>query len=96
MSRALIAEEKAKLATELASLRGVTVFPPSVNFILVKLAPAERAEQLVKHLRTRHILVRDCQHYPGLAPGFLRLAVRTRAENEALLAAWRDFDRMDP
>ena len=77
-------------------MHGVTVFPPSVNVILVKLAPAERAEQLVKYLRARHILVRDCQHYPGLAPGFLRLAVRTRAENEALLAAWRDFDRMDP
>ena len=77
-------------------MHGVTVFPPSVNFILVKLAPAERAERLVKYLRARHILVRDCQHYPGLAPGFLRLAVRTRAENEALLAAWRDFDRMDP
>ena len=95
-SRAFIAGEKARLAQALAALHGVTVFPPSVNFILVKLAPAERAERLVKYLRARHILVRDCQHYPGLAPGFLRLAVRTRAENEALLAAWRDFDRMDP
>lgn len=95
-SRAFIAGEKERLAQALAAMHGVTVFPPSVNFILVKLAPAERAERLVKYLRARHILVRDCQHYPGLAPGFLRLAVRTRAENEALLAAWRDFVRMDP
>lgn len=95
-TRAFIAAEKERLAAALVSLHGVTVFPPSVNFLFVKLTPGERAERLVTHLRARHILVRDCQYYPGLAPGFLRLAVRTREENEALLAAWREFDRMNP
>lgn len=92
-SRALVKEEKERLSAALAALHDVKVFPPSVNFILVKL-PAKRAERLVKYLRAHHILVRDCQHYPGLTRGFLRLAVRTRAENEALLAAWRSFDQM--
>lgn len=92
-TRAMVAEEKERLAAALSALPGVTVFLPSVNFILVKLAPAERAAKLLAFLRARHILVRDCQHYPGLAKGFLRLAVRTREENEALLAAWHGFDR---
>ena len=92
-SLALVKEEKERLSAALAALQGVTVFPPSVNFILVKL-PAKRAGRLVKYLRARHILVRDCQHYPGLTAGFLRLAVRTREENETLLAAWRSFDQM--
>ena len=92
-SRALVKEEKERLSATLAALHDVKVFPPSVNFILVKL-PAGRAERLVTYLRAHHILVRDCQHYPGLTGGFLRLAVRTREENEALLAAWRSFDQM--
>ena len=33
------------------------------------------------------MLIRDCANYPGLGPGYYRVAVRTEAENDRLLAA---------
>lgn len=38
-------------------------------------------------LAARGILIRDCSDFSGLTPGYYRVAVRTRLENETLLAA---------
>jgi len=39
---------------------------------------------------TRRIMVRDCSNYIGLSSGFVRIAVRTREENDALLTALKE------
>ena len=41
-------------------------------------------------LREKGILVRSCANYRGLAEGDVRIAVRTHAENEQLIAALRE------
>ena len=36
----------------------------------------------------RTMLIRECANYPGLGPGYYRVAVRTGEENDRLLAAF--------
>ena len=90
-TRAFIAAEKENLARRLKAIGHLRVYPPSVNFLFVRLEWTQHTDELLDFLRQKHILIRDCRHYPGLGRGFLRLAVRTRAENDRLLAAWHSY-----
>lgn len=90
-TRAFIAAEKENLARRLKAIGHLRVYPPSVNFLFVRLEWTQHTDELLDFLRQKHILIRDCRHYPGLGRGFLRLAVRTRAENDRLLAAWQSY-----
>jgi len=46
---------------------------------------------LCAHLLERKILVRDCTGSPGVDGAAVRVGVRTRAENERLIAAWKEY-----
>ena len=83
-ARTLFAEEKPYLARELRAL-GVTVLPGDANYLLLSGVPT-----LYEELLKRGILVRDCGNYRGLQKGDVRIAVRTHAENAALIAAIRE------
>ena len=83
-SVAEIAAERARLTQALRQL-GVRVWPGEANFLLLY-----SDADLCGELRKRGILLRDCANYPGLRKGFVRIAVRTREENDALLAALRE------
>ena len=45
--------------------------------------------EVAKRLRARRILVRTCESF-GLPPAYLRLAVKTEAENARFLEALRE------
>ncbi len=79
-----ISAERERLAKAFSSL-GLTVIPGEANFLLLY---ADRPVPAL--LRERGILVRDCADYPGLGPGWFRVAVRTKDENDALIAAVRE------
>ena len=81
---ALIAEEKAYLLRELRAL-GVGVLPGEANFLMLSGVPG-----LYDRLLERGILIRSCANYRGLEEGDCRIAVRTHAENELLIAALRE------
>lgn len=83
-ARALFRAEKAYLFRELSAL-GVSVLSGDANFLLLSGVPT-----LYERLLERGILVRDCSNYRGLEPGDVRIAVRTHAENAALIAAMRE------
>jgi threonine-phosphate decarboxylase len=88
-TRKLIAKERDRLLSALRLLPGVEPFPSSVNFIFIKLASVD-SRSLTQTLGLRGILIRDCSSFPNLNNRFVRIAVRTRRENERLLAALRD------
>ena len=81
---ALIAEEKEYLLRELRAL-GIEVLPGDANFLMLSGVPGLCAKMLEKG-----ILLRSCANYRGLAEGDCRIAVRTREENEQLIAALRE------
>jgi threonine-phosphate decarboxylase len=81
--------ERHWLREQLKSLSGIEPAESDANFLYLHAFPS--AQKIVKHLLGNKILVRDCTGWPGLPDGGLRIAVRTRPENERLMAAWRSF-----
>ena len=88
--RRLIAEEKPYMARQLSSL-GLKVYPSAANFLLVDVSALNvEAPELRRRLLGRGILIRDCSSFRGLGPSYVRLAIRLREENEALIEALRE------
>lgn len=83
-SVAQIAVQRQKL-TEGLRASGVRVYPGEANFLLLY-----TEADLYPKLLQKGILIRDCSNYEGLGKGFYRIAVRTPAENDALLAAVKE------
>jgi histidinol-phosphate aminotransferase len=94
---ARLAREREHLAAQLAGLPGVTVTPGArASFILIKTAlppeyPANagpaRGAPVRERLRQAGFAVRRGDTFPGLGPGWLRIAVRDRATNDRFVAA---------
>ena len=82
--------EKKYFAEKLSELP-IKIFPPSVNFILIRLKSKELAAFTLKKLQEKKILVRNCANFAGLDERYLRLAIRTRTENNLLLEALREI-----
>ena len=91
-SRKLVAEECARFAKELRTISGFKVFEPTVNFILIHLGEEwENSAAFCARMRKKGFLLRDCSNYPGLDNMFVRVAVKTREENEEFMAALRSL-----
>jgi threonine-phosphate decarboxylase len=82
--------EKKFLSRELGRIRGFRVFPVDTNFVFVDVRQSGiTASQLRTKMITHGILIRDCSSFAGLDGFYIRVAVRTREENERLLNAFR-------
>lgn len=97
---AVLREERAMLARELATLPGVRVYPSAANFILVRFggdagadldagAATMRANGVFAYLKGQRILVKNMSGGHSLLQGCLRLTVGSPEENRALLAGLR-------
>lgn len=82
--RALIETERPYLLAGLRAL-GLRVIEGRANYLLFR-----ADETLGERLAARGALIRRCGNYPGLDDTWYRTAVRTRRENDALLAALRE------
>lgn len=90
-TRELVADERRLLSETIARLPKVKVFPSTTNYLLLELAaPFTAADLQQRLLKKHHILVRDCSNFAGLGQQHLRVAVRTRPENERLIEALRE------
>lgn len=83
-TRALIDAERAYLTDALTAL-GPTVFPSESNFLLVK---SERP--LYEALLQKGVRVRACDNFTGLDARYIRIGLKTHAQNEALVRAVRE------
>ncbi len=84
-----VRRERDFLTDALKTIPGTMPHGSDANFIYVSLE--YRAQDLADHLLRSKILVRNCADWPGLPGEAVRIAVRTRNENERLLHAWRSF-----
>ncbi|OGW17109.1 MAG: threonine-phosphate decarboxylase [Nitrospinae bacterium RIFCSPLOWO2_12_FULL_45_22] len=91
-SRILIKEERAFLAAELGRLDSIKIYPSQANFLLLRLTQNDlNATTLAQELVQRKLLIRDCSNFRGLNNFYFRIAVRTRPENEVLIAALKEI-----
>ncbi len=89
-SREKIAVERDRLSAELAALPGLRPLDSDTNFLMVNIAgtaisSAEFARRMLQH----GILVRDCSTFKLADDNYVRLAVRTKTENDRLLDVLR-------
>jgi L-threonine-O-3-phosphate decarboxylase len=74
-----------RLFEGLMQLPGLHPAPGAANFMLVR-SDRSATEIQTKLLQQHHILIRDCISFPELGDRFFRVAVRTMAENDRLVA----------
>lgn len=85
-------EERTFLSERLAALVGFHPFPSRTNFLLIKMERnGIHALQLRSFLLGRKILIRSCDSFAGLDPGYFRVAVKRRKDNLRLLAALKEW-----
>ena len=82
--RALTETERPYLLAGLRAL-GLRTIEGKANYLLFR-----ADEALGERLEKRGVVVRRCGNYPGLDDTWYRTAVRTRRENDALLAALKE------
>lgn len=81
-ARELIWQEKRRLLRQTADWP-VKVLGGDANWLFFRSPCLDLAERI----RRRGILIRDCGNFPGLGPGYYRIAVRSQAENQRLIDA---------
>ncbi|MGE4297255.1 MAG: aminotransferase class I/II-fold pyridoxal phosphate-dependent enzyme [Desulfovibrionaceae bacterium] len=65
------------------------VLTSRANFLTCKCANPDGAQHLADRLAQQRILVRVCDNIPGMPPGYIRVQVKSAAENRTLVRAIR-------
>ncbi|HUK84516.1 MAG TPA: threonine-phosphate decarboxylase CobD [Candidatus Acidoferrum sp.] len=88
ITRELIKREKTRLLCELERIESFKIFPSDANFFFINIKKSGlTAAELTGKLLNEGILIRDCTSFRGLAPYYIRVAVKTQTENERLMKA---------
>ena len=81
------ASDRCWLAEQLAAL-GLKVFPASANYLLIRLPDNVAGLCFWRRLVLEHgVVVRICGNFEGLTNQHIRIGVRSRSENQILIAA---------
>lgn len=90
-THAVVKAERKFLQNELTKLKGFKVYPADANYFFLDVRGSGfSAAQLREQILRRGLLIRDCSSFHGLDGFYVRVAVRTHAENERLLMAFRE------
>jgi len=91
-----IKKERIRFAAGLAAMPGCTVLPTHANYIFTELPQGWHATSMAARLRRDGLLIRDCSDMPGAGARSIRLAVRSRRDNDRLLRTLADVLRQGP
>lgn len=84
-------QEREWLRAELLS-QGMTVFPGTANYLLFRLPEKLRNKSVWERLIVdRRIVVRNCASFEGLDSSYMRIGIRSRADNELFVQALSSF-----
>lgn len=85
-SKEKIAEERKYLYQKLQQLNNLKIYPPTTNYIFIDLSKTNyQAAELRAKLAKSALLIRNCDSYHGLEKNYIRIAVKSRKENNILL-----------
>ena len=90
VTRELIKKEKAWLQSELGKFGSFKFSAPDANFFFIDIRSSGlTAAELKNKMLKQGILIRDCTSFKGLDEFYVRVAVKTRVENERLIEAFK-------
>ena len=76
--------ERDLLRDTLSKSSGMTVYPSTTSFMLVRLNGGFTAEDTVDYLSHHKILIRNCANFEGLSNRFIRLSLKTEDANRRI------------
>jgi threonine-phosphate decarboxylase len=84
----LIRTERAYVTRELERINGFKLYPAYANFVFVDVRESGfTSAQIKTKMLEQGVLIRDCSSFRGLDEYYIRVAVKTRQENEGMLEA---------
>ncbi len=88
-TRELIRTERSYLTRELKRVKSFKQYPADSNFIFIDVRESGfTSAQFKEKMLEQGVLIRDCSSFRGLDEYYIRVAVKTRQENERLLEAF--------
>ncbi len=88
-SKSIIRKESKYLIKKISEIDGFKCYDTSTNFLLIH--TRLDSTDLQKKLLRKKILIRDCKNFHGLDNHYIRIAVKTRKENNLLLRELRNL-----
>lgn len=78
-------DEQKFMYQSLSAIEGITVYPPSANFMLLHIErDGITADSINEVLKKYNMIVRNCDNYEGLGNQWIRLAIKDHESNVAV------------
>jgi len=85
-TKQVLCEEQHYMYNALDAIAGITVYPPSANFILFHIEQeGVTADTINESLKKHNIIVRNCDSYMGLSNQWVRVAIKDHDNNVRLV-----------
>lgn len=90
-TRQLISSERSRICRELETLPEYKIYPPSANFVLVRIEKETlTSEKLFDMAIRRGLMLRDCSTFPFLDNRYIRFCFMSPEKNNELLAVLKE------
>ena len=91
-TKQVLREEQHYMYNALDAIAGITVYPPSANFILFHIEQEEvTADSINEALKKHNMIVRNCDSYMGLNSHWVRVAIKDHDNNVRLVDTLTDI-----
>ena len=91
-TKQVLCEEQHYMYNALDAIAGITVYPPSANFILFHIEQEEvTADSINAALKKHNMIVRNCDSYMGLNSQWVRVAIKDHDNNVRLVDTLTDI-----
>ncbi|WP_314641401.1 threonine-phosphate decarboxylase [uncultured Veillonella sp.] len=91
-TKQVLREEQHYMYNALDAIAGITVYPPSANFILFHIEQdGVTADSINEALKKHKMIVRNCDSYIGLNSQWVRIAIKDHDNNVRLVDALADI-----
>ena len=80
-TRTAVEAEKERIEEYIRNKTAIRCFPSATSFLLMELPDGLAAPTVWRHLADRRILIRDCSNFKGLSDRFIRISLKSEAEN---------------
>ena len=91
-TKQVLREEQQYMYNALDAIAGITVYPPSANFILFHIEQdGVTADSINEALKKHKMIVRNCDSYIGLNSQWVRIAIKDHDNNVRLVDALTDI-----
>ncbi len=87
-TRQLMEQERDFVCKRLSAIDGLTVYPTTCNFVLVKIEKEGKdADLLFEHCIKKKLMIRNCSSFPTLSNKYFRICFMKHEDNLALIKA---------